>query len=281
MKKVFTTLLIVVMAVATVFAFTACGDKTVNVGVQVGNTAEYFVNGDEDWGFDGFENLSAKTYDNAYLAIQDMKNGGIDYVMTDIAPAKALTKSIDGVKVIDIPLTEEEYAFGIDKENSELLAAVNAQLKAMQDNGKIAEIAANYFSDDYTPAGIVSATQDNAKADKQLVVATNAEFAPFESKDGDKFVGIDMEICAYIAQQLDMELVIVDMDFDAVVTSVGTNGIDMASAGLTVSEARKESVNFTSSYYQASQVMIVKNDNKVFDECKTADDVIAVLKGLK
>ena len=285
MKKIITTLIVVVMTVACLFAFAACGnnetEKKVEIGVQSGNTAEYYVNGDEDWGFAGYENLEAKQYDSAYLAIQDMKNGGIDYVMTDIAPANALAAKIDGVKVIDIELTEEEYAFGVDKSNATLLADVNAQIAAMKTNGKLAEIAGNYFSDSYLPEGIVSATQDASKKDTQLVVATNAEFPPFEYKDGNKFVGIDMEICAYIAEQLNMELVIIDMDFDSVVTSVGTNDIDIAAAGLTVSDARKESVNFATSYYEASQVMIVNNSNTAFDKCESVTDVENVLKGLK
>ena len=78
-----------------------------------------------------------------------------------------------------------------------------------------------------------------------------------------------------------MELVIVDMDFDSVVTSVGSNNIDLAAAGLTVSEDRKKSVDFTTSYYKASQMVIVKKDNKDFDACKTVADVEEVLNGLK
>ena len=75
-----------------------------------------------------------------------------------------------------------------------------------------------------------------------------------------------------------MELVIQDMEFDAVVTSVGKNNVDIAMAGLTVNETRKQSVNFTESYYNAAQMLIVPADETAFDACKTADDVIAVLK---
>jgi polar amino acid transport system substrate-binding protein len=86
-----------------------------------------------------------------------------------------------------------------------------------------------------------------------------------------------MEIAAHIAIKLGMELVIEDMDFDSVVTSVGKNGVDVAMAGLTVNETRKQSVNFSESYYNAAQVLIVAKDNTAFDACKTADDVVAIL----
>ena len=80
-----------------------------------------------------------------------------------------------------------------------------------------------------------------------------------------------------MAEKLNMELVIQDMDFDAVVTSVGKNNVDIAMAGLTVNETRKQSVNFTESYYNAAQMLVVLDDEKAFDNCKTADDVLAAL----
>ena len=106
---------------------------------------------------------------------------------------------------------------------------------------------------------------------------TNAAFNPFEYKEGDKFYGIDIEIMKLVADELNMELVIEDMEFDAVVMSVGKNGIDVAAAALTVNETRKESVNFSTTYYNAAQVLIVLENNTAFDTCITADDVIAKL----
>ncbi len=111
----------------------------------------------------------------------------------------------------------------------------------------------------------------------QLVVATNAAFAPFEYKMGNKFAGIDMEIAKGLADYLGWEIVIKDMDFDAVVTSVGKNGIDIAMAGLTVNEKRKESVNFTDSYYNASQVVIVKDGDTSLDGLTTKEAIDAAI----
>lgn len=116
---------------------------------------------------------------------------------------------------------------------------------------------------------------------KQLVVATNANFAPFEYKEGNKFAGIDMEIAKLIADELGLELVIEDMDFDSVVTSVGKNNVDVAMAGLTVNEKRKQSVDFTDSYYNASQMLIVLANDTSFDACTTAEEVLAKLDELK
>ena len=178
------------------------------------------------------------------------------------------------VKVIDIKLTEEEYAFGVDKNQPELLTAVNSFITEIKANGKFDEICNKYFGDG-TPTAVISAKSDESK--DQLVVATNAAFEPFEYTKGDKYYGIDMEIAAELAKKLGKELVIKNMDFDSVCLSVGQHKCDIAMAGLTIKEDRKEYVDFTNAYYQASQKLIVKDDDTTFDKCKTTADVEKIL----
>ncbi len=88
-----------------------------------------------------------------------------------------------------------------------------------------------------------------------------------------------MEIAAALAEHLDKELVISNMDFDAVCLSVGQGKADIAMAGLTIKEDRKEYVMFTDKYYDAAQMIIVKEDDSKFDACKSAADVEAILAG--
>lgn len=177
-------------------------------------------------------------------------------------------------KVIDVELTQEEYAFGVDKTQPELLKQVNDFIAEIMDNGKFDEICDHYFGDG-EPVAVTSAEADETK--DQLLVATNAEFAPFEYKEGDKYYGIDMEIAALLAEKLGKELVIVNMDFDAVCLSVGQQKADIAMAGLTVKEDRKEHVEFSSTYYNASQKIVVPSDNTEFDDCTDAAAVEAIL----
>lgn len=181
------------------------------------------------------------------------------------------------VKVININLSDEEYALGVDKNQPELLETANALIAEIKENGTLDEICNHYFGDG-TPVGVESAVLDTSK--DQLVVATNAEFEPFEYKDGNTFYGIDMEIAKLLADRLGQELVIQDMNFDAVVLSVQQQKCDIAMAGLTVSEERAQQVNFTESYYEASQKLIVKGDDTTFDNCQTKEDVDAILNGL-
>lgn len=180
------------------------------------------------------------------------------------------------VKVVDIELSSEEYAFGVDKKQPELKEKCNELLKEMKSSGELEEIS-NHFFGDGEPVAVTSAKQDNSK--DQLVVATNAEFAPFEYKEGDKFYGIDMEIAKLLADKLGKELVIVDMAFDAVLLSVQQQKADIGMAGLTVTEEKAKQVDFSDPYYNAAQKIICKADDKTFDNCKTKEDVDKILQG--
>ena len=183
----------------------------------------------------------------------------------------------DAVKMIEINLTEELYAFGVDKNQPELLAQVNDFIKEIMNDGTFEAICDKYFGDG-EPTAVKSATLDTSK--DQLVVATNAAFEPFEYMIGDSYYGIDMEIAQLLADKLGQELVIMNLDFDAVCLSVGQHQCDIAMAGLTVNEERKEYVTFSDTYYEASQVLIVKGDDTTFDACADAAAVEAILNGL-
>ena len=179
------------------------------------------------------------------------------------------------VRVIDIDLTSEQYAFGVDKEQPELLEKTNEFIAKIMEDGTFDEICNHYFGD-VEPVMVKSAEYDESK--DQLVVATNAGFEPFEYMKGEDYCGIDMEMAALLADYLGKELVIQNMDFDAVCLAVGQQKCDIAMAGLTITESRKDQVTFTDSYYNASQKLIVAADDTTFDACKTKEDVEAIFK---
>lgn len=201
----------------------------------------------------------------------------------------------DVVKVIDIPLTVEEYAFAVPKGDAEMLTALNNFLAKIKGNGTFDSIINKYFGDG-KPSAVTSAA--TMKTDgSQLIVATNAAFAPFEYLEGENYYGVDLEIMALFAEELGKELYIYNMNFDAVCLAVSTQGgsyededgntvqqaggvADVAAAGLTVNPKRAEILDFSTSYYNASQMIVCKADDTTFDGCKTADDVIAKLNAM-
>ncbi len=179
-------------------------------------------------------------------------------------------------KIIEIDLTSEEYAFGVDKNQPGLLEAVNTFIDTIQVDGTFDTICNNYFGDG-TPVAVTSAKRDDSK--DQLIVATNAAFEPFEYMKGDSYYGIDMEIAAALAEYLGKELVIENMDFDAVCLAVGQMKCDIAMAGLTIKEDRKAYVDFSDPYYSASQKLIVLSSDDEFDHCTDAASVEEILVG--
>lgn len=102
-----------------------------------------------------------------------------------------------------------------------------------------------------------------AEDDNVLVMATNAEFPPYEFHEGDEIVGIDAEVAALIAEELGMTLEIEDMAFDSVLAAVQSGKADIAMAGITVTDERKLAVNFTDPYTTATQMIIVQEDSDI------------------
>ena len=130
-----------------------------------------------------------------------------------------------------------------------------------------------------------TASDDN---ENKLIMATNASFPPYEFKDdNDGFAGIDIEIAGLIAEKLGMELEILDVEFGSIIGGVQSGKYDMGMAGMTVTDERLESVNFSNSYANGIQSVIVKEDSEFssFEDFYTGfdddGDPIDVKEGIK
>jgi len=104
---------------------------------------------------------------------------------------------------------------------------------------------------------------------EKLTMATNATFPPYEFYENETIVGIDAEIAAKIAEKIGMELEIVDTEFGSIIAGVQSGKYDIGMAGMTVTDERKESVNFTSSYATGIQSIIVPEGSAI----ATLDDL--------
>lgn len=286
MKRISVIVLAALLIVSAMLSFAACGKEEAAkpaVGVQNGTTGYFYMAGDASWGFEGFSNVKVNGYENGGLAMADLKAGNIQYVVIDGDVARELVAANEGTKMIEIPLTTESYGVAVDKAQPELLADINKVLEE-----KAADVKAIFdkYADvnDDNAASWEGATIPKFEIDDskdQLVLATNAAFAPFEFKVGADFAGIDMEIGKLIADALGKELVIVDMEFDSITTALGKNGIDIGLAAMTINPAREKVVSFSKAYYtDAYQVIICKADDTTFDACKTTDDLVAKMKEL-
>lgn len=116
---------------------------------------------------------------------------------------------------------------------------------------------------------------------KKLVMATNAYFPPYEYYDGETIVGIDAEIAQAIADKLGMELEIVDVEFDSIIAGVQAGKYDFGMAGMTVTEDRLKSVNFSTTYATGIQSVIVKEGSSItsVDDLIDGDYIVGVQQG--
>ena len=267
MKKLIALALALVLCVTLV----ACGEKEetgAKIAAQKGTTSFMYA--------DALKNTTVTTYDTFALAAKDMLNGNADYLFVDKTTAKSLQKEIAGLKIIEIALSSENYGIGIDKNQADLKTKIDQILvdKAAEINA-IKEKYMNGEEDKYV--GVTSATKDGSKAAQQLVVATSAEFAPWEYKQGTEFFGIDMEIAKLFADELGLELVIDDMEFDAVVGAVGKQNVDIAMSGITITTERLNVINFSEPYYTESIVCVVKDSNTELDSAGTVVDMLGII----
>lgn len=132
-------------------------------------------------------------------------------------------------------------------------------------------VACNGTGKDNNGASDTSDASDasNTTEKETLIMATNAAFPPYEYKDGESFAGIDVEIAEKIAEKLGMTLEIKDVEFGSIIGGVQTGKFDMGMAGMTVTDERLKSVNFSDSYATGIQVVIVKEDSAI----KSLDDL--------
>ncbi len=225
------------------------------IGVQLGTTGDIYSSD-----YEGDEaGTMVERYNKMADAIQALKQGKIDCVIVDEQPAIAVTKDSGDLKILDEEFVSEDYAICIAKGNEQLKEKINEALGALKEDGTIADIISNYIGEEAgkhpyeTPAGT---SYDNGT----LVAATNATFPPYEYYENETVTGIDIDIITAIGDRLGMKVEISDMEFDAIINSVNSGKADVGIAGLTVTEDRLKSIDFSDAYTTSRQVIIIKGD---------------------
>ncbi len=257
MKKILALSLAVLMT-ASIFA--GCGKKeqiVINsaedlngkkIGVQTGTTGETWVNENTK----NSDIVSMKTGMDAAL---DLKNGALDAVVLDELPAKAIVEKNPELKILDIKFAKEEYAIAVKKGNKELLASIDATIKAIKDNGDYEALVNAFMPAD----GNIKIPETKLSAGSKVVkLGTNAAFPPFEYVEGTKVVGFDITMGEKIAYSMDAKLVVEDMNFDSLIPALSSGAIDFVAAGMSVTEERKQNVDFSVPYFESEQVIIVR-----------------------
>lgn len=219
------------------------------IGVQKGTTGELFAKDVKD--------AKVDSYDKGSSAIQALKQGKVDCVIIDAQPAQVFVQKNSDLRILEEPFALEEYAICMAKGNTELKDKINAALKTLKENGTLDLISKNYIGEEKGEHPYVS-PENLERPNGTLVMATNAEFEPYEYHDNGKIVGFDVDMAQAICDLLGMTLKIENMQFNSIIASVDSGKADIGVAGMTVTEDRLKNVDFSDPYTTSTQVIVVR-----------------------
>ncbi len=221
------------------------------IGVQLGTTGDIYASDVKD--------AKVQEFNKGADAVQALKQQKIDCVVIDEQPAKAFVERNQDLSILDEAFAVEDYAICVAKNNKALTKKINKALAQLKEEGILKQIIGNYIGDDTKGKQPYQSPKGTNRSNGELVMATNAEFEPYEYRENDKVVGIDVDMAQAVADKLGMSLKVEDMQFDSIITSVQSGKADIGVAGMTVTKDRLKNIDFTDPYTTAKQVIIVRN----------------------
>lgn len=254
---------VVIAIVAAALALTGCAKKETvvinnlsdlegkKIGVQGGTTGDAFC-------LDRFGKENVSQFKSAMDASLDLKSGRLDAVVIDELPAKEIVARNSDLKLVydaEFTANKEAYAIAVKKGNTELLNTINKTIADIKANGEYEKLTGAYMP---ASGAITVPARKSLNGSKVVKLGTNAAFPPFEYVDGIDIVGFDISMGDYIAEAMGAKLEVVDMAFDSLIAAVQSGAVDFVAAGMTVNEERKKNVDFSDSYYESEQVIIVR-----------------------
>ncbi len=220
------------------------------IGTQLGTTGYIFAGDIKD--------AKVEPYNKGADAIQALKQGKVDAVIIDSEPAKVFVDKNDDLQILSDPFAVEEYSIAYKKGNDELGKKLDEALEDLKKDGTLDDIVNNWISDSEETKSYEDNNDDVSAG--TLIMATNAEFPPYESMDHNEIVGIDVDMMHAICDKLNMELKVENMEFDSIIAAVDSGKADVGVAGISVTPEREKNVSFTSGYATTTQVIITRKD---------------------
>lgn len=204
-----------------------------------------------------FPNAKFKYFNSVLDASMAVKAGKADAAAYDEPILKNIAAKNPGLKVLSEMITVDNYGFAVNLENSELKNSIDSVVAQLKSTGKYDELLTRWLPKAGSP-GTLPQIQLTGK-NGTLKFGTSAVTEPFAFIDGtQKVTGFDIEIAYYIAQKLDMQLEIINMDFGAMIPALISKKVDMIGACITITEERSKSVLFSVPYYTGGIAALIK-----------------------
>ena len=266
MRSVMKRMSAVIGAGVLMLAFCSCGQPKENrvfsaadlpgkvIGVQMGTTGDIYCSAYQN---DGSDTI-VERYTRSADAVQALKQGRLDCVVIDEQPANVLVEEYPDLQILDDLFSEEEYAICVNKGNLELLQEIDQALADLIADGTRDEIISNYIGDDTKGKHPYVSPADADHSKGKLMMATHVAFEPYEYYEKEKATGIDVDLARAIGDRIGYEIDFFDIEFDAIIPAVTTHRADFGMAGMTVTEERKQEVDFSKPYATSRLVIITR-----------------------
>lgn len=247
--------------------------KGKKVGVKTGTAAQRFLEKNKDkYGF------TLKTFDTGDLMYNSLSAGDVDAVMDDQPVIEYAINQGQNLKISMKGEAVGSFAFGVKKgsKHEHLVTEFNEALAQMKKDGSLDEIinkwtASKGNSDSAVPETSTPAGQKATPTKDKYIIASDSSFAPFVFQDdSNQYTGIDMELIKAIAKDQGFTVEVTNPGFDAAINSVQTGQADGIIAGMSVTDARKKTFDYSDPYYTANSILAVKDSSNIksYEELK-------------
>ena len=247
--------------------------KGKKVGVKTGTAAQRFLEKNKDkYGY------TLKTFDTGDLMYNSLSAGDVDAVMDDQPVIEYAINQGQNLKISMKGEAVGSFAFGVKKgsKHEHLVTEFNEALAQMKKDGSLDEIinkwtASKGSSDSAVPETSTPAGQKATPTKDKYIIASDSSFAPFVFQDdSNQYTGIDMELIKAIAKDQGFTVEVTNPGFDAAINSVQTGQADGIIAGMSVTDARKKTFDYSDPYYTANSILAVKNSSNIksYEELK-------------
>jgi polar amino acid transport system substrate-binding protein len=254
-------LLIIVFLVAIIL--TGCAEKSAEqtfdsfealeyarIGVLTGSTGEQLA-------LQHFPKADIKSFDDTMDAVTALQAGQLEAVLIGYPTAFSITRYNPNLYLLPEAVNYEDTCIAIRKGDSEMLAAVNAVIADLKSSGELDQIIARWFKTDYSPYEEIQYDLPNEGEPLRIGVNATREPTSFLDASGN-FTGLDAEIAYQIAIALDRQVEILDMNFSALIPALQSGKIDLIVTGMSATDERRLSVDFSDPYFANKQVLTVK-----------------------
>ena len=247
--------------------------KGKKVGVKTGTAAQRFLEKNKDkYGY------TLKTFDTGDLMYNSLSAGDVVAVMDDQPVIEYAINQGQNLKISMKGEAVGSFAFGVKKgsKHEHLVTEFNEALAQMKEDGSLDEIinkwtASKGSSDSAVPETSTPSGQKATPTKDKYIIASDSSFAPFVFQDdSNQYTGIDMELIKAIAKDQGFTVEVTNPGFDAAINSVQTGQADGIIAGMSVTDARKKTFDYSDPYYTANSILAVKDSSNIksYEELK-------------